>query len=212
MEQEDEEWKNARRFYDTYFKKRQTRLEDALHPPSAKAKGKQKATDTGDDDEWTPRHLSTAHHTALALARSAMKPREDRDIQQGLQDLEFNVDMLNTHLNRARTLTDVAEEMLNARFANLAVEANLAPAPAPGSLLISGGAHDADPHDLLRALARVDRGRPPAKVGDAARRAMREIQRVEEKGIGAVGERRLTGVPPTPRTPRRGSTPGRDKA
>ncbi|KAF9048263.1 hypothetical protein BDZ89DRAFT_1057838 [Hymenopellis radicata] len=213
MEREDEDWKNSRRFYDTYFKKRQTLSEDAVHTPSAKAKGKQKATETGDDDnEWTPRHLSTWHHTALALAKSVMKPREDRDIQQGLQDLEFNVDMLNTHLNGARTLTCVAEEMLNARFANLAVEANLAPAPAPGSSLISAGARDTDPHDLLRALARVDRGRPPAKVGDAARRAMREIQRVEEKGIGAVGERRLTGVPPTPRTPRRGSTPGRDKA
>ncbi|PFH48311.1 hypothetical protein AMATHDRAFT_65800 [Amanita thiersii Skay4041] len=81
--------------------------------------------------------------------------------------------------------------------------------------------------DLIRALTRVDRMRPPAMVGDAARRAAREVQRVGESGVGAVGERRITTaggcvlhtprkMPATPRrggdrTPRRDRTPGRDR-
>lgn len=78
-----------------------------------------------------------------------------------------------------------------------------------------------DPQDLLRALSRVDAERPPALVGDAARRAVREVQRVNEGG--GVGERRLTSTGlglasaqggATPRktvgTPRRG-TPGRER-
>ncbi|KAK7470296.1 hypothetical protein VKT23_001727 [Stygiomarasmius scandens] len=74
------------------------------------------------------------------------------------------------------------------------------------------------PHSLFRALSRVDSERPPAQIGDAARRAAREVQRMEQEGgVGAgVEGRRLTGVPPlppTPRrvpgTPRRGNTPKR---
>lgn len=73
---------------------------------------------------------------------------------------------------------------------------------------------------LFRALSRVDTIRPPEKIGDAVRRATREVQRFEESGLPAVGERRITmmpGVPHTPRkappTPRRtgGTTPGRDR-
>jgi kinetochore protein Mis13/DSN1 len=73
-----------------------------------------------------------------------------------------------------------------------------------------------DPQDVLRALAMVDAERPPAQVGDAARRAVREVQRVNETGVGPVSERRLTGVPPptprkTPGTPRKTATPGRNR-
>lgn len=67
----------------------------------------------------------------------------------------------------------------------------------------------------MRALTRVDKERPPGMVTDAAWRAAREVQRVGESGVGAVGKRRLTGVPVTPKkmpgTPRRGNTPGRDR-
>ena len=66
-----------------------------------------------------------------------------------------------------------------------------------------------DPQDVLRALSRLDMQRPPAQVGDSARRAAREAQRANES---SNVERKLTGVPNTPRkapgTPRRG-TPGR---
>lgn len=82
-----------------------------------------------------------------------------------------------------------------------------------GSSLFAGPS----PHDLLRALSRVDQERPPAQVGEAARRAVKEVQRAGESGfVGAVGgEKRLTSVPATPRktitpgTPRRGNTPAR---
>ncbi|KIL64062.1 hypothetical protein M378DRAFT_78848 [Amanita muscaria Koide BX008] len=69
-----------------------------------------------------------------------------------------------------------------------------------------------DPQDLLRALSLVDRTRPPSQVGDAARRAAREVQRVGENGgIGIVGDRRITGITPgAPNTPRKGPmTPSR---
>ena len=47
-----------------------------------------------------------------------------------------------------------------------------------------------NPQDLLRALSCLDAERPPAQIGDQARRAAREVQRVNEGG--GVGERRLT--------------------
>lgn len=69
-----------------------------------------------------------------------------------------------------------------------------------------------DPQDLLRALSRADAERPQSQVGDAARRAAREVQRAHDAG-GGLSERRLTVAPPTPRkppgTPRRANTPGR---
>ena len=69
-----------------------------------------------------------------------------------------------------------------------------------------------DTHQLLRALANVDRMRGPSKVGDAARRAQREVQRAEGSGAGGLlAEKKLTVPPATPRkvpgTPRRGNTP-----
>ena len=70
-----------------------------------------------------------------------------------------------------------------------------------------------DPRDLLRALSVIDRTRPPAMVGDAARRAARDVARAGETGIGVVGERPIQKVPTTPRradrTIRRDRTPAR---
>ena len=69
-----------------------------------------------------------------------------------------------------------------------------------------------DPADLMHALSRVDEERPPAQVGEAARRAARELQRAGEAGFaGSVGgEKKLTTPREmTPGTPRRGNTPGR---
>ena len=85
-----------------------------------------------------------------------------------------------------------------------------------------------DPQDLLRTISQADASRPRSKVGDTARRAARDVQRVEAAaasaenrgGLGVPGlnqsqqyHRKLTDVPPpTPRkppgTPRRPSTPG----
>ena len=154
--------------------------------------------------------------------------------------LGFKIDRLSSFIHTARSRTCIAEKALNERFdiiaSNLKSRLNLFPPhplsrpsattdPSSSSSQMpttyitnprttSSGAIP-DPQDLMRALTRVDKERPPGMVTDAAWRAAREVQRVGESGVGAVGERRLTGVPVTPKktpgTPRRGNTPGRDR-
>lgn len=175
------------------------------------------------------------------VSRSNLTREElDAEIKRRLPTLEFKIDQLFSFASSARATTDIAEKALNERFdvlaANLA--SRLAPFPPvqdagatgpaaatqllttyvahPAGARAAGASGSADPRDLLRALTRVDQERPPAQVGDAARRAAREVQRANEVGAAAVGNRRLTGVPPaTPRkapgTPRRGTTPSRDR-
>lgn len=157
--------------------------------------------------------------------------------------LEFKIDQIASFVNAARATTYIAEKALNERFDIIASNLKSRLNPHPQSHPPSGGplittdpssssegstqilttyvtkprsaGSTTDPLDLMRALTRVDKERPPGMVGDAAWRAAREVQRVGESGVGAVGERRLTGVPVTPRkipgTPRRGNTPGRDR-
>ncbi|KAF4571634.1 hypothetical protein EYR36_008976 [Pleurotus pulmonarius] len=162
----------------------------------------------------------------------------EAELQRQEKDLEFNLDMINSFLNTARETTNIAEATLDQRFAllsfSLASRSNPMPPESVGTghllssyvprelgVVVSGGS--ADPQELMRALANVDRERPRSQVGDAARRAVREVQRAEERGAG-IGERRLTGVPTMPTTPRkmpgtprrattpgRGTTPGRDR-
>ena len=145
--------------------------------------------------------------------------------------LEFKVDQIFSFVNAARVTTCIAEKALNERFdiiaSNLKSRLNPHPPhPPPSSTAdstqmlttyITNPRSTAipDPLDLMRALSRVDKERPPGMVTDAARRAAREVQRVGESGVGAVGKKKLTGVPVTPKkmpgTPRRGNTPGRDR-
>ena len=131
-------------------------------------------------------------------------------------------------------MTRVAETELDRHFAllSLALHARSHAAPAPrGAPALSSylpsslararaaaaAAAPTDPQDLFRALSRIDALRPPGKVGDAARRAVREVRRAHSAAEGGVvQERRLTGVPPpTPRkppgTPRRATTPGKGR-
>ncbi|KAF8624426.1 hypothetical protein AX17_007135 [Amanita inopinata Kibby_2008] len=208
------------------------------------------------------------------------------ELQSRLDDVGFKLDFLFALASAARSTANVAEAMLNRRFAllnqslmsrtnlslsTLGAASSSTSAPSASSTTTDpsrvGGIlkkyaprqlsyppvllnpNDAnpdssegagpsqaaaapggiDPQDLLRALSRVDRLRPPALVGDAARRAVREVQRVGESGVGVVGEKRITGVvgnnnvlqtprktPTTPRrggerTPRRERTPVRDR-
>lgn len=164
------------------------------------------------------------------------KDREEleRETQQLMRNLEYETDQIYSWTCAAKATTDIAERMLDERFSILT--ANLTsrvkpfpssgePPPASGSSttqLLStyvvparAKSDGPDPLDLMRALSRVDQARPPAQVGDAARRAAREVQRAGERGYaGSVGgEKRLTNVPLTPRTipgtPRRGNTPAR---
>lgn len=165
---------------------------------------------------------------SMNMSRSDM----EAELKRRLPQLEYNVDQIFAFVSAARTTTNVAEKALNERFdllsaslaSRMGLHADGATAAAPGSATALLSTYVAPPGsmtgpadqlDLLRALSRVDRERPPAMVGDAARRAAREVQRAGENGTLAVGDRRLTGVPATPRkapgTPRRGNTPSRDR-
>ncbi|KAF9533998.1 Mis12-Mtw1 protein family-domain-containing protein [Crepidotus variabilis] len=173
------------------------------------------------------------------ITRSGVSREElEDDINCLMPSLEYKVDQIHTWANAARSTTNIAERMLNERFdilsAHLAARVNpLTPTSGTGAGGNEASSNPAtqllstyvtlqqskptgpDPLDLMRALSRVDQERPPAQVGDAARRAAKEVQRAGESGfVGAVGgDKRLTNVPSTPRkmpgTPRRGSTPGR---
>jgi kinetochore protein Mis13/DSN1 len=157
----------------------------------------------------------------------------EAELERRIPDVAFKIDHLYSLASTARTTVDVLERTLDQRFnllsLHLAARSKIPPPihdPGSGSgaqILSRYVKRDVgtgpDAMDVMRALARVDRERPPAMVGDAARRAAREVQRAGESGVGAVGERRLTGVPPssgmTPRkvpgTPRRGGTPSRER-
>jgi len=105
-----------------------------------------------------------------------------------------------------RTTTNIAEKALNERFdiltANLTSRINPLPdvagdSAAAGTSTQLLSTYVAEPRswsggleasDLMRALSRVDQERP---AGDAARRAAREVQRADQRGVGAVGDRGL---------------------
>ena len=118
------------------------------------------------------------------------------------------MDSLHAFVNSALQCTNVAESELDFRFALLSLALAGRSAAHPGHARSPTLANflppvlATDPQDLLRALAHVDAERPPALVGDSARRAVREVQRANETGAGA-GERRLTTVPPPVATPRK---------
>ncbi|KAG6917734.1 hypothetical protein DXG01_001385 [Tephrocybe rancida] len=168
---------------------------------------------------------------AAAAAKEAQEARDaDAVFRARMAEVEFKLDHLYVMASQARATTEVAQRALDQRFEVLARALDArseGPSASEGDILGRyvrsgvGGTQEEEAADetlqLLRALARVDAARPPAQVGDAARRAVREVQRVGESGgVGVLGERRLTGVPPggagvTPRkmpgTPRRGATP-----
>ncbi|KAF8150159.1 Mis12-Mtw1 protein family-domain-containing protein [Crassisporium funariophilum] len=270
---EEEAWKKLSYGYDTYAKKLQTSLEkrsaalqDDPQVPSAKAKGKRRATgDVSDLSGFSIPHeheLPPEFHPALSLARSVVgqpstgddriagsgmggrgvtrsgmsRDEMEAELKRRLPDLEFKIDQIFTFASAARATTNIGEKALNERYdiisAHLASRLNPHPPSLPRDDSASGSTREmlatyvapsgatkvagANPLDLMRALTKVDQERPPAMVGDAARRAAREVQRAGESGVGAVGDRRLTGFPTTPSrkapgTPRRGNTPGRDR-
>ncbi|KAG5645112.1 hypothetical protein DXG03_006926 [Asterophora parasitica] len=168
---------------------------------------------------------------SVELDKEAEREREaDAALRARVADVELKLDHLYVLVSQARVVTETGQLALDRRFEALAraLDARSDTPPKVGDddvlgRYVTSGGEDPGPRadeafQLLRALARVDAARPPGKVGDAARRAVREVQRVGESGAAAVGDRRLTGVPPagvgvTPRkmpgTPRRGTTPSR---
>lgn len=208
---------------ESHFMPQEHELPPEFHSALALAKSVLGHRATGDDRIPSRRSLSRSN-----LTREEM----EAELKRRLPALEYKIDQIFSFASAARATTNIAEKALNERFdiisANLTSRMN--PFPPPGDAGPAGSATQllstyvvqptakapaVDPLDLMRALSRVDQERPPALVGDAARRAAREVQRAGENGVSAVGDRPLTGVPATPRkmpgTPRRGTTPSRDR-
>ncbi|KII85269.1 hypothetical protein PLICRDRAFT_146108 [Plicaturopsis crispa FD-325 SS-3] len=223
---EEVAWDEAEDFYKSYRKNTLADMERLRHPPSAKAKGKQRAT-SQDPAEFMPREYELPEefrgNDGIRLAMSVIDDEQGQKntLGQRMEDLQFKVDHLQSFIHTAIQATSVAEADLDQRFAQLSLtltsrshlHSSSAPDPTSLSSYLAPTHPTTDPQDLLRALSRVDAARPPVQMGNAARRAAREVQRANEQG---GGERRLTGVPPpTPRkapgTPRRGATPGKDR-
>lgn len=226
---EEDAWLEVSHQYNTY---RAEMLAELEKQSLAKAKGKQRAS-ADEIDEWEVDERALSEHFrrsgSLDLARKVVGPEGGKSPLGGrLQDLEYTVDHLHTLAHSALETTHIAEFDLNRRFALLNISLSTRAQPAPSSVPHNPGALSSylppsltrlppttDPQDLLRALSRIDAERPQNQVGDAARRAAREVQRAADAPIG-MSERRLTGVPPpTPRkppgTPRRATTPGRGR-
>ncbi|KAI0052344.1 hypothetical protein FA95DRAFT_1553684 [Auriscalpium vulgare] len=223
---EDNAWAEV----EQYYKSRDAMVMSDLEQ-RRKAKGKQRAL--GPDD-WGPRdeELPERFHAGVKLARSVLasagpSSQEKSPLDKRWSDVQYTIDELHTLVNTATQTASVATTDLDHRFAlislTLAAHAQAHPHPhhppaassasAALSAYLPPRTHEPDPQELFRALSRVDMARPPAQRGDAAFRALREVQRAQAQG-GAEGERRLTGVPPpTPRkppgTPRRAGTPGK---
>lgn len=233
---EADAWTQVDYFYNSYITNSKADLErrrQALQPPSSvKAKGKQRAASQEPPDDWgwlLPREdeLSDAFREKInpdliKHIMSDVRSGSRNTLDERIAGVHFKVDSLFSFVHSAVQATNVAESELDYRFSLLSLALSTRSRSLPPSSQISSlSSHlpiqrgssqhpPEDQQDLFRALSRVDMDRPPAKVGDAARRAVREVQRVQEGG-GFAGERRLTGLPSgigaTPRkvpgTPRR---------
>ncbi|KAL6298336.1 Mis12-Mtw1 protein family-domain-containing protein [Sparassis latifolia] len=227
---EDLAWSKVQDNYNAY---RSEILEEISKLESAKSKGKQRAS-ADQLDEWEVNEYDLPPHFRggenVGLARKIISAGSDgkSPLRSRLEELEYTMDRLHTIANSALHTTRMSEMDLDRRFALLNISLGARTQAAPSALPSSSTSLSSylppsltrpspttDPQDLLRALSRVDAQRPQAQVGDAARRAVREVQRAHDATSG-VAERRLTGVPPpTPRkppgTPRRATTPGKGR-
>ncbi|KAF7794758.1 hypothetical protein EIP86_005896 [Pleurotus ostreatoroseus] len=230
LKQEDEAWIEVGTSYNSFRSAVLAELEERKREfPSAKAKGKQKATaedvalwDISEKD--LPEYFRGQDGVMLARSLVAGDHAQTSPLRGRMSDLECTADRLYSMSQSALQATHLAEADLDRRFAalNLSMLSRTNSLPPSSSLLSaylppsrSRPPQTTDPQDLLRAMSRADAERPQTQVGDAARRAAREVQRAHD-APGGVAERRLTGVPPpTPRkppgTPRRATTPGRGR-
>ncbi|KAI0789954.1 Mis12-Mtw1 protein family-domain-containing protein [Abortiporus biennis] len=233
LKTEQDAWSEVEKFYKSLesntleeVRKREAEL------ISGKSKGKQRAT-VDEMQSWQlekdlPEHFLGANGVELAKRILASDSSQKSVLSKRMEDLELTADRLLSFAHSALQTTRMTEADLDRRFTQLHLSISSRSTPLPTSFSPSTTALSSyvpvslsrpppttDPQDLLRALSRVDAERPQTQVGDAARRAVREVQRVHDT-IGGMSERRLTGVPPpTPRkppgTPRRGTTPGKGR-
>lgn len=243
---EDQAWVEVSQFYNSY--KENSESASRRQPLiSAKAKGKQRATDA---ELWSamgrelPLQFQGQKGVDMALRLIEEAPTcvgSSTKLKERLADMELKVrpirsrtpsfrltcsyvqlEGLNQRSQAALECTRAVEDELDRRFVdlNIAITSTRVLPPIPNDTLPPRLLHIpqgpkphpimTDPQDVLRALSRIDMQRPPAQVGDSARRAAREAQRANES---SNVERKLTGIPNTPRkapgTPRRAGTPGR---
>ncbi|KZT23294.1 hypothetical protein NEOLEDRAFT_1136608 [Neolentinus lepideus HHB14362 ss-1] len=199
---EDKAWDEVVHFYNGHQSRVMAALEERRK--SAKAKGKQRAMDL----EPRETELSDEFRGAngMELARKVLaEVSEQEPLSSRMRDLEFTIDRLQALVQTSMRTTHYASDDLNHRFAllSLSLSARTASPSTSHPSPLPRPPDRPDPQGLFRALSRVDAERPPAQVGDAARRAVREVQRVAE---APVQDRRLTVAPPTPRramTPKR---------
>ncbi|KAI0260444.1 hypothetical protein BC834DRAFT_1044616 [Gloeopeniophorella convolvens] len=218
---EDDAWAATAHFYNSYQEPVLRELEQRQ-----KAKGKQRADpEEGLRISDLPKQFRGASDLALSvLARDASG--EHNPLTHRWSELLYRTDHLHSLVNPAVQLTNAATTDLDQRFAHLSTALHAhtqrpplpAPTPTPTQSTPALATYlpprpataASDPHNLLRALARVDAARPPAQLGAAASRAAREVLRAQDAPPASA--RRITPVaPPTPRTPRRPGTPGRGR-
>ncbi|KAJ7439135.1 hypothetical protein B0H11DRAFT_2102951 [Mycena galericulata] len=168
-QEEAEEWKQTAYFYEAYAAKERQRIDERRR--------------AGVDPVLDESALPERFQRGLRLCQAPPSAASAR-IRGRLPELRFKSDMLHTNLHAARTCARVAGRTLDARFGLLG--AGLTARSDPGPSGSGRGEAAAETHGLLRALAQVDMERPPAMVGDAARRAAREVQRATAAGEGAV--------------------------
>ncbi|KAI0749291.1 Mis12-Mtw1 protein family-domain-containing protein [Daedaleopsis nitida] len=229
--QEAEAWKELSDSYDAHRKSVHADMEKRKRALAAtKSKGKERAT-VDDLDDWDverrdlPEQFLAGGSVDLARGLVAGHSSGETPLNGRLKDLEYTMDRLHAFAHSALQTAHVAEGNLDRRFAllNISLASRSQPAPpsshpdptALSSYIIPSQPRPpaTDPQDLFRALSRIDADRPQAQIGDAARRAVREVQRAADS---SAGERRLTvAAPPTPRkppgTPRRATTPGKGR-
>jgi kinetochore protein Mis13/DSN1 len=161
-----------------------------------------------------------------ASGKRAMSPLTLR-----LEEVESKVDRVHSCLHISQQLMTRTTRHLDKRFEALAtaLAVRSQPTAQPSDVSTLAGLVSANPNppsgtgqgvppdtlSILRALTRTDLEHPRREMGDAARKAAREVQRVnstpgKQSAGGAAGSsRRLTAVTPrvTPGTPRRAGTP-----
>ncbi|KAM5539274.1 hypothetical protein V8D89_007147 [Ganoderma adspersum] len=228
--QEAEAWKELSDSYDSHRKSVHAEMEKRRRAlAGTKSKGKERAS-AEDLDDWDverrdlPEQFLGSGSVDVARGLVFGDASKKTPLLGRLQELEYTMDRLHTFANSALQTTRVAETDLDRRFAllNISLASRSQPPTQPDPTALSSYMPPSrprppatDPQDLLRALSRIDADRPQTQVGDAARRAVREVQRAADATAG-MAERRLTGVPPpTPRkppgTPRRATTPGKGR-
>ena len=188
--------------------------------------------------DWVPPDTSDPlYEREFQGAQLAQRCKENAKRKQGgspfllrLAEVESKVDRAHSSLHISQQLTNRTTRHLDKRFevlaAALAARSHSASQPNEVSTLgnlVSANANppsatglDAPPDTLsiLRALTRTDMEHPRRELGDAARKAARDVQRANavpgRRSAGtSTNERRLTAVTPraAPGTPRRVGTP-----